>query len=199
MIRLFQVFCKLNFKTLSEKQIFLSTMENFSEEKIPFLKLPCPKCGAKHPIWSYHDSYIRYLISYQNKTIVTDTIDVTRIICSSCNGTHAILPEIIIPFNSYSLLFILSVLKDYFLSNESVVSLCERYQISVSTLYEWKRLFLLHKKLWFGILEDIYHNSLEFLLSIPNTNTSDALYDFFSKNNISFLQGRRKTARSNSS
>ena len=198
MIRLFQVFCKLKFKSISEKQIFLTAMEDYSEEKIPSLQLSCPKCGAKHPIWSYHGSYSRYLISYQNKT-VTDTIDVTRITCSSCMGTHAILPEIIVPFSSYSLLFILQVLKDYFMSKENVQSLCERYQISISTLYEWKSLFLIHKKLWLGILEDIYQNSLVFLLSFQNVNTSNRLHDFFSKYNISFLQGKTKTARINSS
>lgn len=173
-------------------------MKDFSEEKIPFLRLPCPKCGAKHPIWTYHGAYSRYLISYQNG-IVTDTIDITRITCSSCKGTHAILPEIIVPFSSYSLLFILQVLKGYFMSKESVQSLCERYQISISTLYEWKSLFLIHKKLWLGILEDIYQDSLDFLLSFPRMNTSDRLHDFFSKNNISFLQGITKTARINSS
>jgi transposase-like protein len=173
-------------------------MKDFSAEKIPFLKLPCPNCGAKHPTWSYHESYERYLISYQNKTIITDTIDVTRIMCSSCKSTHAILPEIIIPFSSYSLIFVLSVLKDYYMSNKTVTSLCEKYQISISTLYEWKRLFLLHKKLWLGIIENIYQDSLEFLSSIPDIDTSDKLYSFFSNNNISFLQGRKKTARLNS-
>ena len=202
MIRLFTVFCKLNFRTLSAKQIFLSAMKDFSAEKIPFLKLPCPNCGAKHPSWSYNGSYGRYLISYQisyqKGTITNDAIDVTRIMCSSCKSTHAILPEIIIPFSSYSLIFVLSVLKDYYMSNKTVASLCEKYQISISTLYEWKRLFLLHKKLWFGIIENIYQDSLEFLSSIPDIDTSDKLYSFFSNNNISFLQGRTKTAYLNS-
>lgn len=198
MIRLFNIFCKLNFKTLSANQLFHFAMKDFSEEKIPFLKLACPNCGAKHPVWTYHDSYKRYLISYENKSTITDIIDITRIICSSCKSTHAILPEIIIPFSSYSLFFVLSVLKDYFRSSETVASLCKKYQISISTLYEWKRLFLLHKKLWLGIIEDIYQESIEFLSSMPDINTSNRLHTFFSNNNISFLQGRTKTANFNS-
>lgn len=161
---------------------------------IPFLKLPCPNCGAKHPTWAYHDSYERCLISYENNSIITDIIDITRIICSSCNGTHAILPEVIIPFRSYSLLFVLSALKDYFTPGITVAALCDKYQISISTLYEWKHLFNTHKKLWLGILEDIYQKSLDFLSSILNSNSSDGLEAFFSNNKISFLQGRKRTA-----
>jgi Transposase. len=194
MIRLFTVFCKQNFKVLPAKQLFLSAMEDYSIEKIPFLELPCPRCGAKHPTWDYYDSYKRCLISYQNNSIITDTIDITRIICSSCNGTHAILPEVIIPFRSYSLLFVLAALKDYFTPGITVAALCDKYQISATTLYEWKRLFDTHKKLWLGILEDIYQKSLDFLSSVLNTNASDRLKTFFLNYKISFLQGRRKTA-----
>ena len=118
----------------------------------------------------------------------------TRIICSSCNSTHAILPEVIIPFRSYSLLYVLSALKDYFTPGITVAALCDKYQISPSTLYEWKHLFNTHKKLWLGILEDIYQKSLDFLSSILNTNSSDRLEAFFSNNKISFLQGRTITA-----
>ncbi len=173
-------------------------MGNYTSDKLPFLDLVCPFCGAKHPTWSYHDSYTRYLISYENRCPVSYIIDITRIICSSCKHTHAILPEIIIPHSSYSLIFVLSVLKDYF-NKMPVKQVCEKYQISVSMLYGWKHLFLLHKKLWLGILEDIYQNSLKFLSSIPNLNTSTDLSEFFLQNNYSFLQGITKTALSNSS
>jgi transposase-like protein len=195
MIRLFTIFCKLNFIIPSAKQLFLSAMEDYSIEKIPFLELSCSNCGAKHPTWAYHDSYERCLISYQNKSIIIDTIDITRIICSSCNGTHAILPEVIIPFRSYSLLFVLAALKEHFTSSITVAALCDKYQISASTLYEWKHLFDTHKKLWLGVLEDIYQKAQDFLSSILNTNTSDRLKAFFSNNKISFLQGRTITAR----
>lgn len=169
-------------------------MQDFSIEKFPSLELPCPFCGAKHPEWSYHDSYKRYLISFEMGTTITYDIDTTRIICSSCKHTHAILPEIIIPYSSYSLIFVLSVLRDYYLSHMTVQLLCDKYQISPSTLYTWKRLFAIHKKLWLGILEDIYQSSIDFLSSIPSINTSADLSSFFEHQGYSFLQGVSKTA-----
>jgi hypothetical protein len=194
MIRLFTIFCKLNFKTLSVKDLFLESMKAFSSDKLPFIKLTCPHCGAKTPTWSYHDSYQRYLISFENEVTITYTIDITRIICSSCQHTHAILPEIIIPYGSYSLPFIMAVLKDYFSPELTVKTLCEKYQISISMLYGWKRLFLIHKKLWLGILENVYQSSIIFLSSIPNFNTSNDLSLFFLHNGHTFLQSIRKTA-----
>jgi hypothetical protein len=197
MIRFFTIFRKLKLNNFSVKDVFLQFMEDFSEDKIPFTKLTCPACGAKNPAWCYHDSYERYLISYENKTSITYTINVTRIICSSCEHTHAILPEIIIPHTSYSLLFILTVLKEYF-SKKKVEKICDKYQISTSTLYSWKKLFLIHKKLWLGILEDMYQDEVTFLRAIPNPNTSKYLSDFFLKTGYSFLQGVTKTAYFNS-
>jgi len=198
MIRLFTVFCKLNFNILSAKDIFLESMKEYTIEKLPFLKLPCPFCGAKNPNWKYHDSYPRYLIGFENNVPVSNIIDIIRIICSSCKHTHAILPEIIIPYSSYSLTFVLSVLRDYFYKVK-IKDICEKYQISISLIYAWKLLFLKHKKLWLGILEDMYHNSLEFLSSIPTFTTSNDLLQFFTQNGYSFLQRLRKTALSDSS
>ena len=156
--------------------------------------MPCPFCGAKHPVWSYHDSYQRYLISFEGGTTVTHEIDISRMACSSCNHTHAILPEIIIPYSSYSLLFVLQVLRDYYLSHLTVHALCNKYQISPSTLYAWKRLFLIHKTLWLGILENIYQTAIDFLSSMPSINTSTDLSSFFEQHGHSFLQGVSKTA-----
>ncbi len=130
MIRVFTIFCKLNFKTLSVKDLFLESMKEFSAEKLPFLKLTCPFCGAKNPSWEYHDSYSRYLIGFENNVPVSNIIDITRIICSSCKHPHAILPEIIIPYSSYSLTFVLSVLRDYFYKMK-IKDICEKLHFMI--------------------------------------------------------------------
>ncbi|MDD2498629.1 MAG: DUF6431 domain-containing protein [Desulfitobacteriaceae bacterium] len=169
-------------------------MLDFSKEKLPTLALPCPYCGAKHPQWSNFASYKRYLISFEKGMPITYRIRVTRIICSSCEHTHAILPEIIIPYGSYSLIFVLTVLRDYYLSHMTIQELCDKYLIATSTLYAWNRLFLIHKKLWLGILEDAITKPLSFLSSLPSLTTSDDLAIFFQDHAQSFLQGVSKTA-----
>jgi Domain of unknown function (DUF6431) len=172
MIRVFTIF--------SAEDLFFAAMMDFSMERLSSLVLPCPFCGAKRPTWSHHASYDRYLISYEKGIPTTYTISITRLICSSCGHTHAILPEIIIPYGSYSLIFVLNVLRDYYLPHMTVQTLCDKYQISPSTLYAWKHLFLIHKKLWLGVLEDIYQSSLDFLSVSPSINTSTDLTLFLS-------------------
>lgn len=191
MIRVFTIFSKMNFLKLSDYQLFLQAMQDFSKKS-----LPCPCCGSKHPTWRFHASYERHLISYEKGIPVCFLITITRWICSSCSHTHAILPEILIPHSSYSLFFILSLLRDYYLGTYSVATLCDKYQISVSTLYGWKKLFLLHKKLWLGVLEDSITSSAGFLSLISSVHSSDYLKLFFLSQGHSFLQGVSKTTRS---
>lgn len=107
----------------------------------------CPYCKAKHPDWKKHSEYDRYLISFENGYIVSHQVFITRYKCSSCRHTHAVLPELIIPHSSYSFLFIIAVMRDYFNRSITVESICAKYNISVSTLYLWKDLFLRQKKL----------------------------------------------------
>lgn len=194
MIRAFTIFCKLNFIVLSAQEIFTEAMRDFSKEKLPKLAFPCPACGAKHPRWSEFASYDRDLISFEKGLPVTYRITISRISCSSCNHTHAILPEIIIPHGSYSLIFILTVLRDYYLSQTTIQALCHKYMIAASTLYAWNRLFKFHKKLWLGILADAATKPLAFLSSLPSPATSNDLAVFFQNHAQSFLQGMTKTA-----
>ena len=69
-------------------------------------------------------------------------VQIRRVRCGSCGHTHAILPDHIVPYSTYSLQFILRVLAEYFLGLRTVEQLCRRYAISASMLYQWKALFL---------------------------------------------------------
>jgi len=80
----------------------------------------------------------------------------------------------------------------------TVQALCDKYTIAVSTLYAWKRLFQIHKRLWLGILENAVTKPLAFLSALPSTSTSDDLAFFFQCHAYSFLQGVTKTAYFNS-
>lgn len=194
MIRAFTVFCKLNFIRHTDLELFNKATQDFSKEKLPYLVLQCPHCGAKRPQWSEFDPYERYLISYENGVTITRRISVPRIMCSSCGHTHAVLPEIIVPYKPHSLIFVLTVLRDYYLSRMTVGELCAKYMIAVSTLYAWKRLFLIHKRLWLGILEDLTVKPLTFLALMPSPVTSNELALFFQNQARSFMQGSIKIA-----
>lgn len=129
--------------------------------------------------------------------MVYGVVEVQRVRCASCGHTHAILPDHIIPYTTYSLLFILRVLAGHFLGLGTVEQLCLRYSISASMLYQWKALFLAHKEIWLGVLEDMEMAPgilIRRLLVLPSYS-SEFGKPFYQKAARSFLQGHRDAAR----
>lgn len=183
MIRVFNLFRKLNFLSVSAKDFFVQGMVEFNPHGYR-----CPVCKAEHNDWVRHATYERCLVSFENEHTVTYHITVVRYKCPSCNHTHAILPESIIPYHSYSFLFILAVMKDYFTKSITVENICIKYGIAVSTLYSWKELFLRHKKIWLGLLDNACTSSLRFLNSLFEGGLVHTLKEFFLMTGISFLQ-----------
>ena len=68
--------------------------------------------------------------------------------------------------------------------------ICEHAGISVSTLYRWKALFLAHKALWLGMLEDLKASAEAFLDGMDGT----LLQGFCRKFLFSFLQRLRSAS-----
>ena len=125
-----------------------------------------------------------------------NSVEIKRVRCGSCGRTHAILPDYIIPYTTYSLLFILRVLGAYYLGCGTVEEVCRRYAISVSMLYEWKALFQKHKRLWLGILEDAETKPGQFirqLLGLPSYS-EDFGKPFYGETAFSFLQRHKDAA-----
>lgn len=119
-----------------------------------------------------------------------------RVRCRSCGHTHAVLPDWLIPYSTYSLRFILRVLAAYYLGCKTVEELCRRYAISASMLYEWKRLFLEHKEMWLGVLEDKETGPAWFirrLFTLAEYSTGFGK-PFYIKTARSFLQSHRDAA-----
>ena len=128
--------------------------------------------------------------------MVCSTVEIKRVRCASCGHTHAILPDYMIPYATYSLVFILRVLAAHFLGFETVEQLCRRFSISPSMLYQWKALFLAHKEIWLGVLEDDQTTPGSFvqrLFSLPNY-FNDFGKPFYQKAAHSFLQRHREAA-----
>lgn len=131
-----------------------------------------------------HDSYSRYMITLKGNHIETEILQIPRVKCISCGHTHAILPEVLIPYSSYSIRFVLTVLKDYFLHIHTVEKICEMYQIAHSTLYVFRDLFLSHKKLVLGVLNDAQEKRSDFIIEIDG----QLLFRFWKSFRFSFLQ-----------
>ena len=182
MIRYFVNIFKHNRNNYSEIELFFRAMKSFR-----YHKARCTSCGAIGHL-SAHDFYERDLIIYSHG-IHIHKIKIQRYICESCGHSHAIIPDMLIPYASYSLGCILAALRSYIfrsLCNHTVSDVCDRYQIAVSTLYSWKKRFLSHKSLWLGAAANIAVADADFLPEYPFC--TELLSGFFRRFGFSFMQ-----------
>lgn len=157
--------------------------------------MTCPVCRSRGNCTA-HSRYTRSLIDFEGGRTVYRRVEIKRVRCGSCGHTHAILPDGVIPYTTYSLPFILRVLCAHFLRLGTVEQLCRRYAISPSMLYQWKGLFQEHKEIWLGVLKSAERTPAEFirhLLALPSWS-SDFGKPFWRKAACSFLQGHRDAA-----
>ena len=180
MIREKTILCKLNQVKISDSALM---------DRLKPSDSTCPSCGASQ-CCKPHDSYERWLISIVQGVRDDNRISISRVLCSSCRKTHALLSDVLIPFGSYSLRFILHVLKAYICRTGTVVALCESFCIAVSTLYKWIGLFEKHAKLILKAIElkkwdnqDII-NHVENVVALPSW--------FFQWFQFSFLQNHER-------
>lgn len=178
MIRIFNLFCKLKEIKISDQEWFDQAVasRNLSAQS-------CPYCNSKGNLIP-HDSYSRYMVTLKDNRPVTAILCVPRVKCTSCGHTHALLPEMLVPYSSYSLRFILTVLKAYFLHLHTVEEICETYQIAHSTLYAFRSLFLSHKQLILGALNDTQEKPSAFIGEMDGQR----LWQFWDSFRYSFLQ-----------
>ena len=189
MIRINGYLDKLNFKNFSDLKLF-----NFYQDTIDVTKEVCPHCGAIG-CFSEVSSYERHLITIEKNIRVDYLIDVRRVLCSSCMSSHALLPDNLIPYGSYSISFILYILDSYLSRTTTVATFCETWQISTSTLYTWIHTFMNHYELLYGILNRlqwICHEALSKISLNPFFTQR-----FFESFHFSFLQLRKTTTSVN--
>ena len=161
------------------------------------MEYTCPSCGSRGNCVP-HGSYRRSLIEWERGQVVYNSVEIKRVRCGSCGHTHAVVPDWIIPYSTYSLLFILRVLGAYYLGSRTVEEVCRRYAISVSMLYEWKALFEKHKRFWLGVVENMETPPARFLrqLFTQESYSEDFGKRFYLKTARSFLQRHRDAALS---
>lgn len=113
----------------------------------------CPICGSTGNC-HIHAYYGRSIIDFKDGSPYKSDLCILRVFCDSCSHAHAVLPDIIIPYSGYSLLFILRVLGEFFAGLHTVEHLCETYGISQNQFRKWLTLWKSHKQEWLGILSD---------------------------------------------
>jgi len=185
MIRLFTALCKSILEILTDEDIFLLANEDYRHGREA-----CPCCGAVGQLYSYGD-YSRDLTYLKAGKVTYSRINPLRFICGSCGATHAMLPDIVIPYGRYSLGIVLAALIAYFERATTVVKICENFGIAVSTIYEWKKRMLSHKELMLGLLISRKTPALAFLRGLIGSNSlSESLSRFFRKYGFSFMQNK---------
>lgn len=178
MIRIYTVFSQLNKIPLTDRQWFEQDSAGFRG-----ICEACPHCSAKGCLKGF-GHYERDLIELESGAPKICPVEVKRYRCTSCRHTHVLLPSGLVPYRSYSLRFILTVLYCYFCRRDTVEEICSRFWIRSSTLYAWKKLFLRQKELWLGVLESLYRRETSFLRGF----TGEDLKGFYERFRFSFLE-----------
>lgn len=190
MIRKNLLNCNLiQIKDSSTKILFDCCMNSFNihEEE-------CPLCHRKGEC-RIHAYYYRFAIDFIDGHPVVHRLRILRVMCSCCGHTHAILPDPVIPYSSYSLFFILQVLFMYLSHSMTVSVICDSFCITPMQLYRWKSLYQDHRREWQGLLKSVEQDllsSLEELMSFDPF--SSFAKDFFLKTSSTFMQSHKNPA-----
>ena len=187
MIRLNALDCKLKNTILSVRDLFRQSLE-----QSPLFLLVCPYCGAKGDC-KKRGSYERSLVTFPDGKPLVVRLRIPRVQCT-CGKSHALLPDFIVPYLSYSLPMILRILSDYFTRRLTIRGICEKYLVSPPLIYRFKKRFLIHKKQWLGILRDMELSTISFMEELL-TSSYDRFHDAFLRlTTYSFLQSHKNPA-----
>ena len=148
----------------------------------------CPICGTKGSC-HVHDYYGRTLIDLHAGERTSFMLSIQRVYWDSCEHAHAILPDILIPYTRFGLIFILRVLAEYFNKLGTIERICEKYDISVNLFRKWLTLWHTHKQQWLGVLTDLETSSISFMQYLETLESySSYSMQFVRQTSYSFLQ-----------
>ena len=187
MIRSNALDCKLKDTILHIRSLYRQCLN-----QNPLLLKVCPYCGAKGTCRK-RGSYERNLVAFFDGKSNVLRLRVPRVQCS-CGKSHALLPDFIVPYLSYSLPMILQVLCDYFNRHLTVRGICEKYLITPPVIYRFKKQFLLHKKDWLGLVRDMALSAPAFMKELLPGSYSRFHDAFLRLTTFSFLQSHKNPA-----
>jgi len=187
--------CKELMKKITKKIQSDAEASKAAAAEYKYIEGACPNCGAVGQMKPY-GSYGRKVVTYINGKVEDEEVQNRRFKCQSCTKTHALVPDVLVPYSPYSLCFKLSVLLAYFERTMPVVDICNHFGIVKSTLYEWKAQFIEHKELLVGKLASQKTTGLAFIREyLESAEWPSPLQRFHEKYGFSFLQGKRSATR----
>lgn len=190
------------FNKIDENNIFLTP--NLSDDICEAFKhennLPkCPKCNTnKH--FEFHCTYTRNICTVINSEVVTTTVEILRLRCTSCKKTHAILPDDVIPYCYYGKSFVMHCLKLYFLENKSISEIILLTNTYEKLIYKFIRQYSSEFLSLIFFLKTYLNTFLktdtlpENLLQVINNikNFKEFLKEYFLSTNKVFLMRKRQ-------
>ena len=182
-----------NREALTEQMIYVATALNFN-----IINATCPNCGSR-ATQKPHSSYTRWLLIWEDGKKIEKRVDVTRTICGACEGTHAIVPDTVIPHMQYSLLFVLGVMWEYTNRqriNKTVASICAEREISPTTLYNWNARFRMHIVIDLGAVATADEISARYWPPQGDAINSGITKDFFIRHMFSLMQYAKAATQS---
>ena len=131
--------------------------------------LKCPYCNSTDLIkWGQYERNIIYLVNNESRSKV---ISVKRVKCKSCNHTHALLPEGIVPYKQHTLKTII----------ESIIN---KTDVSENLIKKWKKQI---NKIFRPLLRTTFKNKVPYNMKDIIEKVEDRIY-FLIKNNRYFMQ-----------
>ncbi len=157
----------------------------------------CPKCGAKHSFIK-HGYYDRNVCFFDHKFNLEESkITVLRLLCKSCNSTHAILPYDIIPYKIYDRNVIYHILTAHFVYKKSIENISQKYKISSRLICEFIRIFrifltslFVFLKVFLGFSNEI--SDVSGMIILITKHTKDYLYQYYLHTKWIFLMNKFK-------
>jgi len=185
LVRLFIYLFNLDVhKLLTAAEIYRAAKKHFNMHS-----KPCPGCKTKGHL-SSHGEYGHHLVDYYGGGVRDGSVEIDRVYCKSCKDTYSVLPDLFVPNTSYSILFIMLVLRAVMLrkKGECVETVCKRYRVAVSTYYRWKKRYRTYKSLCLGALGKYLYEEDPHLKEPINIFSTDFLYGFYQRFGFSFLE-----------
>ena len=142
----------------------------------------CPCCHAKNKLIKY-GTYERNLSILLDNEVENYRIYIQRVICTSCNHTHALLPNFIVPYKIMAIFSIAQIVKRATIS--SVYKLAETINLSVKIIYTYIAIVLsffndfkiLNNSKQYFISQNF--NEKYFVTNCISLSTSNFRLDFF--------------------